>query len=320
MKVLLAGATGAIGRPLLARLLAAGHAVVATTRSAERAAALRAAGVEGVVCDLLDPDAVRRTVAAARPDAVVDELTALPDDYDIRRKDLYATTNRIREAGTAALLDAARAAGASRYVVQSIAFAYAPEGDVVKDESAPLWLAAPAMLAEATRILAANERKVIDARDLDGLALRYGFFYGPGTYLAPGGSIARQVRSRRFPLVGSATGMTSFIHVDDAAAATVAALAGGAAGAYNVVDDEPAPLRDWLPRYAEAIGARPPLRVPAWLGRLAGGPLAVPISTELRGASNVKARAALDWTPQLPSWREGFAGCLDRDPDALHLA
>lgn len=318
MKVLVAGATGAIGRPLVAHLLDAGHDVVATTRSPERAEALRDAGADGVVCDLLDPVAVGRAVAAARPEVVVDQLTALPQEYDIRRKDLYTATNRIREAGTAALLDAARAAGVGRYVVQSIAFAYTPQGDMVKDESAPLWEAAPGMLAEATRILAENERTVIGSADLDGIVLRYGFFYGPGTYLAPGGSIARQVRARRFPLVGEATGVTSFVHVDDAAAATVAALRAGAPGAYNVVDDEPAPMRDWLPHYAAAIGARPPRRVPAWLGRIGGGPLAVPLSTQLRGASNVKARAVLDWAPRLPSWRTGFTDHLDADPLVAH--
>lgn len=315
MKVLVAGGTGAIGRPLVARLLAAGHDVVATTRSPERADALRAAGAEGVVCDLLDADAVRRAVLAARPEVVIDELTSLPQEYDIRSKQLYAATDRIRAVGGGALLQAARAAGAGRFVMQSIAFAYAPTGDMVKDESAPLWHDAPGTMAGAIRVLAENERNLAAATELEGLVLRYGFFYGPGTYLATEGSIAKQVRRRRFPLVGAAAGTTSFVHVDDAAAATVAAVAGGEPGIYNVVDDEPAAMGDWLPAYAKAIGARPPRHVPAWLARLAAGPLAVPLSTQLRGASNEKARTGLDWTPQLPSWRTGFEHWRDRDPE-----
>lgn len=314
MRVLVAGATGAIGRPLIPMLLAAGHAVWGMTRREERAAGLRELGAEAVVCDALDAAAVRAAVAQVRPEAIVDELTSLPPDYDLRRKDLYDANDRIRSEGTAALVDAARAAGVRRYVLQSVAFLYAPEGDWVKAEDARVWTDAPAPIDRSFGVLAANERTVVSSPDFEGIALRYGFFYGPGTYCAPDGSIAAQVRSRRFPLVGGGGGVTSFVHVDDAAAATAVAVVRGAPGVYNVVDDEPAALRDWLPRYAEAIGAPPPRRVPAWLARLVAGRFVVDGATRLRGASNAKARRELAWEPAVPSWREGFRTALDRHP------
>jgi nucleoside-diphosphate-sugar epimerase len=314
MKVLVAGATGAIGRPLIAQLLAAGHQVVGLTRRQERADALRAAGADAVLCDVLDARAARQAVLDARPDAIIDELTSLPRDYDVRRlSKLYAENDRVRRLGTAALVEAAREAGVRRYVVQSIAFLYAPEGDWVKREDARVWLDAPPPFAESIRVLADNERTVTQSPAFEGLALRYGFFYGPGTYYASDGSITAQVRERRFPIVGRGDGMTSYVHVHDAAAATVAALERGAPGVYNVVDDEPARLRDWLPVFADAIGARSPLRVPRWVARLAAGRFATAIAGDLRGADNAKARAELGWQPSIPSWREGFRSALDAD-------
>lgn len=314
MRVLVAGASGAIGRPLVPMLVKAGHDVVGLTRREEAAERLRAAGADAVITDALDPDALRDAVLAARPETVIDQLTSLPDDYDLRRKDLYDDNDRVRSRGTAALLAAAREAGARRYIVQSIAFLYAPEGDWVKGEDARPWTDAPPPFERSIDVLLRNEHAVTTCADLEGLVLRYGFFYGPGTYYAPGGSIAEQVRTRRFPIVGKGSGITSFLHVDDAAAATVAAVERGGAGVYNVVDDDPARLRDWLPAYAEALGARKPLRVPRWLARVAAGEFVALAATEMRGASNERARRELGWSPALPSWREGFASALDRHP------
>jgi nucleoside-diphosphate-sugar epimerase len=314
VKVLVAGATGAIGRPLVPLLLAAGHEVTGLTRREDRAARLREAGAEAVICDALDPAAVRDAVLRARPDAIVDQLTSLPDEYDVRRKDLYDATDRIRREGTAALVAAAREAGVGRYVLQSIAFLYAPEGDWVKDEDARVWSDAPPPFGRAVDVLVTNERTIVSSPDLAGIALRYGFFYGPGTYYASDGSLAARVRKRQFPIVGRGGAMTSYVHLDDAASATVAALERGAPGVYHVVDDEPAPMRDWLPVYAGAIGARKPFRIPVWLARLVAGEFAVAGATGLRGASNARAKRELGWQPSLPTWREGFASALDRHP------
>jgi 2-alkyl-3-oxoalkanoate reductase len=314
MRVLVAGAAGAIGRPLIPLLLAAGHEVIGTTRREERAAALRAAGAEAVVCDLLDAAQAREAVASARPEVVIDELTSLPQDFDVRRTDIYDANDRIRSEGTAALLAAAMEHGVKRYVIQSIAFLYAPEGDWVKDEDARAWTDAPAPFGRSVGVLAENERKVTGTAGIDGVVLRYGFFYGPGTYYAPGGAIAEQVRARRFPLVGGGAGVSSYVHIADAAAATVAAVERGAPGIYNVVDDEPAPAREWLPAYAEALGAKRPFPLPAWVARFLAGPYAVAAATTLRGASNAKAKRELGWTPRVASWREGFKRHLDGDP------
>jgi nucleoside-diphosphate-sugar epimerase len=312
--VLVAGATGAIGRPLVPLLIAAGHEVTGLTRREDRAARLREAGADAIVGDALDPAAVRAAVGRARPDAIVDQLTSLPQEYDVRRKDLYDATNRIRREGTAALVAAGREAGIRRYVLQSIAFLCAPEGEWVKDEDARVWSDAPPPFGRAVDVLVTNERTIVSAPDFAGVALRYGFFYGPGTYYASDGSLAARVRKRQFPRVGRGEAMTSYVHLDDAAAATVLALEHGAPGVYNVVDDEPARMRDWLPVYAEAIGARKPLRVPVWMARLVAGEVAVVGATGLRGASNLRAKRELGWEPSLPSWREGFASALDRHP------
>jgi nucleoside-diphosphate-sugar epimerase len=309
VRVFVAGATGAVGRPLVAQLVAAGHEVTGTTRSADKAAALRAAGAQAAVCDALDARALGAAVAAARPEAVVHELTDLPAVWMRDYGKLTAGTNRLRRDGTRNLVDAARAAGTRRLVAQSLAFVYAPDGDWVKDEDAPLISGAPPAVQAVVDAVRALERAVLEAPGIEGIVLRYGQFYGPGTWYAPDGSIGEQVRARRFPIVGRGEGRFSFIHVDDAAAATVAAIERGRPGVYNVCDDEPAPMREWLPAYADAFGAGSPRRVPAWLARLAGGPMGGAAAT-MRGASNARARAELRWTPRYASWREGFREAL----------
>jgi 2-alkyl-3-oxoalkanoate reductase len=299
MRVFVAGATGAIGRPLIPQLVAAGHEVTGMTRSRSRAQAIEAAGATAVVCDVYDAPALRDAVRGS--EVVVHELTALPDRFDPRKQGLYDETNRVRTEGTRNLIDAA--AGA-RIVCQSIAFAYRPQPQpVVLDEQAPLFTDAPPPFGDATRAVAEMEHMVLQA---EGVVLRYGWFYGPGTYYGDGGSTTKDIARRRFPIVGTGAGLFSFIHVDDAAAATVAAVERGPSGVYNVVDDEPAPMREWLPVAAEAIGARRPLRVPVWLAKLVAGKYVAAMSTTLSGASNVRAKRELGWEPRWPSWRTGF--------------
>ncbi|HEX2414238.1 MAG TPA: NAD(P)-dependent oxidoreductase [Thermoleophilaceae bacterium] len=310
MRVFLAGATGAIGRPLVPRLIAAGHELTTMTRSERSAEALRGQGAHALELDVFDREGVRDALVAARPDAVVHELTALPHRFNPRDKQLYAPTNRVRTEGTRNLLAAAAAAGARRFVCQSIAFAYAPGGARVKTEEARLFLDSPPPFGEAVKALEQMEGMVLGAEAMEGLVLRYGWFYGPGTYYAADGSSAADVRRRRFPLVGKASGVFSFIHVDDAADATVAALERGAPGAYNVVDDEPAAMREWLPVYAKALGAKPPRRVPAWLARIVAGKMIAEMAESLPGASSEKAKRELGWAPAHPSWRTGFAESL----------
>jgi nucleoside-diphosphate-sugar epimerase len=318
VKVFVAGASGAIGRVLIPQLVGAGHEVVGTTRREGRAAALLEAGAEPVVCDVFEADAVRAAVAAAAPEVVIDQLTSLPHDYNIRDPTFYAANDRVRREGTANVIAATRAAGVRRYIVQSVSFLTRPGGPPVLDEDAPPWTDAPAPFTDSVAVLVANEQAVTGSEDFEGLALRYGQFYGPGTYFASDGSIAAEVRRRRFPVVGAGTGRSSFVHVADAAAATVCAVSGGAPGVYNVTDDDPAELREWLPAYAAAIGAKKPFRVPKWLARVVGGPLAAALASELRGASNARAKAALGWAPVVASWRDGFGSYLDSDPKLPH--
>jgi nucleoside-diphosphate-sugar epimerase len=313
MRVLVSGASGAIGRFLIPQLVDAGHEVVGMTRRQDKADALSELGARGVVVDALEREAVRCTVLDAAPEAVIDELTSLPRNYDLRNPHLYDANDEIRSKGTPALHDAARAAGASRFVMQSIAFLYAPEGDWVKTEDAPIWLDAPMPFGRSVAVLHANEQRITSDPNVEGVVLRYGFFYGPGTYYAPDGSIAAQVRKRQLPIVGKGRAMTSYVHLHDAASATVAALKRGR-GIYNVVDDDPAPMREWLPVYAKAIGAKAPRRIPAWVARLAAGAMVARTATEIRGASNAKAKAELGWQPALPSWRDGFTTALDGAP------
>lgn len=310
MKVFLAGASGVIGRRLVPQLLAAGHEVTGMTRSEQGAEAIRAAGAKAALADVFDAEAVKTALADAKPEAVIAELTRLPkDDFNPRTID-YEPTNRVRIEGGRNLIAAARAAAARRYITQSIAFVYAPEGDLVKDEESRVFSEAPPPFRSALEGAMTMEREALEAEGLEGLVLRYGWFYGPGTYYGRGGGTAGMVQSRRFPIVGNGNGVFSFIHVDDAAAATVQALDHGAPGVYNVVDDDPAAVREWLPAYAEALGARRPMRVPKFLGRLAAGKFAAEMMTTLRGASNEKARRELGWTPEHSSWRQGFAASL----------
>jgi nucleoside-diphosphate-sugar epimerase len=310
MKVFVAGGSGVIGRPLVRQLLAAGHEVTGMTRREERAEEIRAAGATAVVCDAFDAAALEAAVRDAAPEVVVNQLTSLPREYNPRRASFYAATDRVRREGGHNLVEAARAAGARRFLTQSIAFLYAPEGDWVKDEEGRPFDDAPGHFRSAVEALLEHEREVISSPGFEGLVLRYGQFYGPQTYYAPDGHLGREVRRRRFPVVGPGTGTFSFLHVEDAAGATVAALDRGAPGIYNVVDDEPAPLHEWLPVYAEALGAKPPRRVPVWLARIVAGASVAAMATDLRGASNAKAKRELNWQPRYPSWRQGFREAL----------
>jgi nucleoside-diphosphate-sugar epimerase len=309
MRIFVAGASGAIGRPLVRQLVAAGHEVAGMTRRQERVAEIRAAGATAVVCDVFDADALNDAVAATRPEAVVHALTALPHRYK-PKSDYLGATNRIRTEGTRNLLAAARAAGARRIVAESVAFFYRPAGDWVKGEEAPLSNPGPDSFGVALEAIVDLERQVLGAEGIEGLVLRYGWLYGPGTYYARDGQQADEARKRRLPIVGEGTGTFSFIHADDAAAATVAALERGSTGIYNVVDDEPAPLRDWVPVYAEALGAKPPRHVPAWLARLLAGAPVAAAALQMRGAANAKAKRELGWEPAHPSWRQGFRDSL----------
>jgi nucleoside-diphosphate-sugar epimerase len=310
MRVFVAGSTGAMGRPLVRQLVAAGHEVTGTTRREERAEEIRAAGAAAAVCDVFDTDRFERAVVEARPEVVVHALTALPDRIDWKAKeDPLAATNRLREEGTRNLIAGARAAGARRLIGESVAFLYEPSGEWVKDEEAPLFSAAPGPFGRAVAALADLERQVLGAEGIEGIVLRFGWFYGPGTSYASDRAQAEEFRRRRFPIVGKGSGVFSFIHVEDVANATVAAVGSDATGVLNVVDDDPAHQRDWAPVYAEAVGARKPRRVPLWLAKLIAGPVALN-AVELRGASNARAKRELGWEPRYPSWRQGFREAL----------
>jgi nucleoside-diphosphate-sugar epimerase len=312
MKVFVAGASGVIGRPLVRQLVAAGHEVTGTTRREERMEEIRAAGATPVRCNVFSADDTNNALHRAEPEVVINQLTSLPQEYNPRKASFYVETDRVRREGGHNLVEAARAAGARRFLTQSIAFLYAPEGEWVKDEEARPFEDAPGHFRGAVEAMLGHEREVVESPDFEGLVLRYGQFYGPGTYYAPDGHLGREVSRRRFPVVGPGTGTFSFLQVEDAAGATVAALDHGAPGVYNVVDDEPAPLCEWLPVYAEALGAKPPRHVPVWLARLVAGGSVAQMAVALRGASNAKAKRELGWQPRYPSWREGFS-----DPAAL---
>ena len=314
MRIFIAGAAGAVGRPLISQLVARGHDVVAISRSEERAAAVRALGAEAVVGDVFDRERVIDAVQRAAPVAVINQLTDLPASMDMRRLgDTYVRNNRVRREGTRNLLEGARRAGARRFIVQSMASWYrpddGPEGDPIKSEEAPLWTDAPEPIGEAVRTVADMESVVLQDASI-GVVLRYGAFYGPGTWYAPDGDIARRIRSRSFPIIGSGAGIMSFVHVNDAASAAVAALGAASAAIYNVVDDEPARASEWVPFYAEVLGAPPPRRVPAWLARLAIGRALTAWLTSMRGASNRKIAAELGWRPAFPAWRDGFGAMV----------
>jgi nucleoside-diphosphate-sugar epimerase len=307
MRVFVAGATGAIGRQLVPRLVAAGHEVHGMTRSESKQAVLYELGVVPVVADALDADQVAEAVAHARPDVIVHELTAI-GSVDTRHMERdFAQTNRLRTEGTDHLLSAGQAVGVQRFVAQSHIVWYDRNGAAVKSEEDPIDRA-PARQMRAN--LAAGlhlEEAVLGARWTQGIVLRYGWFYGPGTSLAPGEEQFELVRKRKFPLVGDSGGVWSFIHIADAAEATVAAIERGTRGVYNVVDDDPAPVAEWLPALAQRLGAKKPMRVPRFVGRLFAGEAGAVMMTELRGASNAKAERELSWRPAHASWRQGFA-------------
>jgi 2-alkyl-3-oxoalkanoate reductase len=309
VRVFLAGASGVIGRRLVPLLAAEGHQVTAMTRSPEKVDALRELGAEPVVADALDAQSVTGAVGRARPDAVIHQLTALPHRIDPRKMQRdFARNDRLRSEGTEILVHAAQAAGASRIVAQSIAFAYAPgPAGTVHGEDDPLYLDAREPFRRSVLALRDLESSVTGA---GGVVLRYGYFYGRGSAFSRSGSMAEDLARRRLPIVGRGTGVWSFIHVDDAARATVAALERGAPGSYNVVDDEPAPVAQWLPALAAALDAPKPMRVPAWVARILAGAYGVEIMTSLQGASNARAKRELAWAPEHPSWREGFRDAL----------
>ena len=303
MRVFIAGSTGAIGLPVVRQLLDRGHHVTATTRSADKAGRLRALGADGVVVDGLDAAAVGEAVARCRPDAIIHQMTALAGRPDLRRFDRwFAVTNRLRTEGTDHLLAAAKATGVKRFIAQSYTgWTTGPTGGPITTEDDPLDANPAKAQAETLAAIRYLENAVLSA-SLDGVVLRYGSFYGPGASEA----LVEMVRKRRMPLVGDGGGVWSWIHVDDAAAATVIALERARPGVYSIVDDDPAPVAAWLPHLAAVLGAKPPLRVPAWLARVLAGEVVVRSMTRGRGASNEKARRQLDWTPRWRSWRDGF--------------
>jgi 2-alkyl-3-oxoalkanoate reductase len=314
MRVFVAGASGAIGTRLVPQLIERGHEVIGTSRSPGNSERVQTLGAEPITLDLLDPRAVREAVLETKPDAIVHQATALADVQFSKNLDrTFAQTNRLRREGTDALLAAARAAGVDRFVAQSFAnFRYAREGGPVKTEDDPLDAVPVPTMRETSEAMTYLDRAVTDA---GGIALRYGSFYG-----APNDGLLEPVRKRQFPIVGNGGGVSSFIHLDDAAAATVLALAHDGPAIYNIVDDEPASVREWLPVLAGALGAKPPRHFPVWLARLFAGQAGVMLGTEARGASNAKAKRELGWTPRYPSWRQGFAQAYSKPAAATVTA
>jgi nucleoside-diphosphate-sugar epimerase len=316
MRVLVAGATGAMGKQLVPRLVGAGHEVYAMTRS--NPAGPSALGAVPVVADALDRGQVEAAVREAKPEVIVHQLTAI-GHIDTRHFDRsFAATNRLRIEGTDNLLAAGRAAGVRRFVAQSNgAFTYARTGGPVKNEEDPLDPSPVSSMAPMVAAIRHLERAVLGADWTEGIVLRYGAFYGPGTSMEPGSAQLEMIRKRSFPVVGDGGGVWSFVHVADAAEATVAAIENGARGVYNIVDDDPAPVAEWLPEVAAMLGAKKPMRVPRFVGRLAAGEAGVVLMTELRGASNAKAKRELGWRPAHPSWRQGLqVSRPSAEPDA----
>ncbi len=306
MRVFVAGATGAIGKQLVPRLVEAGHEVHGMTRSESKQAMLYKLGAVPVVADALDPDQVAKAVGRARPDVIVHQLTAI-GELDMRHFDhAFALTNRLRTEGTDYLLSAGQAVGVRRFVAQSYFAAYARTGGPVKSEEDPFDPSPAREMRETVAAIRHLEEAVLGARWTEGIVLRYGAFYGPGTSMAPGAEQLEMIRRRKFPLVGDGGGVWSFIHVADAAEATVGAIDHGSRGVYNVVDDDPAPVAEWLPALAQELGAKKPMRVPRFVGRLFAGETGVVMMTELRGASNSKAKRELGWHPAHSSLRQGF--------------
>jgi nucleoside-diphosphate-sugar epimerase len=312
MKVLVAGASGALGKQLVPRLVADGHEVVGTTRTESKLAMLRDLGATGVVADLLDPEQVASVVAEAEPEVILHELTALNRPLDFRKFDRgFEETNRLRTEAIDHLLAAGRAVGVKRFIAQSFTgWPFARTGGPVKTEDDPLDPAPPDAMRESLAAIRHLEDAVTGAEWTEGIVLRYGGFYGPGTGMQvdPPGPQIEAIAKRRFPIIGDGSGVWSFIHVADAADATVEALDHGAPGIYNIVDDDPAAVREWLPKVAAGLGAKPPRRIPRGLGRLLGGQLAPVMMSDVQGFSNAKAKRELGWTPGHPSWRTTLAG------------
>jgi nucleoside-diphosphate-sugar epimerase len=309
MKILVAGATGALGKQLVPRLVAAGHEVVGLTRTPAKREMLHHMGASPLVVDALDPEQVARAVAEAQPEAIVHQLTSLSGSLDMRHFDRdFDRTNRLRTDGTDHLLSAARAAGVRRFVAQSFAgWPFARAGGPVKTEEDPLDPAPAASMRRTLDAIRHLEEAVTGADWTEGIVLRYGGFYGPGTSLGADGAQIESIRRRRLPVVGNGAGVWSFVHIEDAGEATVAAVERGRRGIYNIVDDEPVAVAEWLPAVAAALGAKPPHHLPRLVGRLLAGEAATVMMTEVRGASNAKAKRELGWQPSHRSWREGFA-------------
>lgn len=308
MRVFVAGATGAIGRRLIHKLVQAGHSVAGMTRTEDKAPLLRVLGADPIIVDALDSDAVAKAIHEIRPEVIVNELTAIPGRLNIRKfEEEFALTNRLRTEGTDNLIAGAKGVGVRRFISQSYAaWPYVRQGSMVKSEDDPFDPNPPTALRSTMEALQYLESVTRGMQGVKGIILRYGAFYGPGTSLSEGGSLVEDLRRRKFPIVGKGSGTWSFIHIDDAAAATVAAVEHGAAGVYNIVDDDPAPVREWLPALAEALGAAKPLHVPAFIARFLVGEQGIMMMTEIRGASNAKAKRHLQWKLQWPSWRSGF--------------
>jgi nucleoside-diphosphate-sugar epimerase len=308
MKVFVAGATGAIGKFLVPRLVSERHEVTALVRSPEKGKALRAIGVAVAEADALDREALSAAVRAARPDVIVHELTALNGAGNFKRFDEeFALTNRFRTEVLDTMLAAARTAGTRRIIAQSYCgWPFAREGAAVKSEADPLDPDPPASFKKTLAAIRYLEDAMCNTSEMEALALRYGALYGPGTSIAKDGYVVGLVRRRKVPIVGAGGGIWSFIHVDDAASATVAAITRGDSGIYNVVDDNPAPVSAWLPALADAVGAKPPHRLPEWLAKFAIGDGGVSMMTRIRGGANSKAKRELGWQPRYASWRRGF--------------
>lgn len=308
MKILIAGATGAVGKRLVPLLVAAGHHVVATTRTEDKLNGLRAEGAEAVLMNGLDREGVVKAVVSSRPDVIVHQMTALPPMLNLKKFDAdLALTNQLRTGGTRNLVEAAALAGTQKFVAQSYTgWPNQREGGRVKTETDPLDSAPPFAMLKTLAAIQTLEQIVTNTAGLNGIVLRYGSLYGPGTSIASNGEVVQLIRERKFPLIGSSAGVWSFIHVDDAARATLLAIERGTPGIYNIVDDDPADVSNWLPALAQAVGAKPPLRLPPWIGRLAVGEVGVSLMTKIRGSSNAKAKRSLGWQPGYASWRDGF--------------
>jgi nucleoside-diphosphate-sugar epimerase len=277
------------------------------TRSASKQAMLRELGAVPVVADALDPDQVADAVGRAKPDVIIHQLTALAGKGFRGLKQRIEMTNRLRSEGTDHLLSAGQAVGVQRFVAQSNAALYARTGGPVKTEEDPLDTTPPRKQREATAAILHLEEAVLGAAWTEGIVLRYGGFYLPGAGMGPGGETHELIRKRQFPLVGDGRGVWSFIHLGDAAEATVAAVEHGSRGVYNIVDDDPAPVAEWLPTLTRMLSGKKPRRLPPFVVRLVAGEFGVLMMTEARGASNAKAKRELGWSPAHPSWRQGFA-------------